>query len=322
MGRAELVLAGGTESMSHIPLIFNRQMVTWLGEMAAARNFPGKLVAMARFRPGMLKPVAGLLRGLTDPFTGLSMGQTAENIASRFNISREQMDSYAVRSHNNLVKAQENGHLDEIIELIDPNGHLYQNDNGVRKDSSIEKLARLKPAFDRRFGNITAGNSSQLTDGAALLILASANAVDRYDLPVLGRIVDIEWAGLAPEQMGLGPVHATTPILVRQQLKLDEIDYWEINEAFAAQVLACIEAWKDADYCARELGLEAALGELGLSRLNLDGGGISLGHPVGASGARIVLHALHVLQRRNEHRAIATLCIGGGQGGAMLLERA
>ena len=320
-GRADLVLAGGTESMSHIPVLFNRQMVTWLGQMAGTRNMLGKLAVISRFRPAMFKPVIALLRGLTDPFTGLSMGQTAENIASQFNISREQMDSFAVRSHDNLLKAQDSGYLDEIVEIIDTSGCVYQQDDGVRKDSSIEKLAKLKPVFDKRFGNITAGNSAQVTDGAALVIMASEAAIAKYGLPVLGRIVDSEWAGLAPEQMGLGPVHATTPILNRQQLKLNDIDYWEINEAFAAQVLACIEAWKDSGYCQDELGLDGALGELAISRLNLDGGGISLGHPVGASGARIVLHALKVLQRRNEQRALATLCIGGGQGGAMLLER-
>lgn len=155
-----------------------------------------------------------------------------------------------------------------------------------------------------------------------MLILASDKAVEKYDLPVLGKIIDTEWAGLEPEQMGLGPVHAATPLLKRNKLKLEDVDYWEINEAFAAQVLACLRAWQDADYCKTELGLSAALGELDQSRLNVDGGGVSLGHPVGASGARIVLHLLHVLERNNAKTGIATLCIGGGQGGAMLIERA
>jgi acetyl-CoA C-acetyltransferase len=320
-GRAELVLAGGTEAMTHIPVVYNRQMATWLGELSSSRSVFKKALATIKFRPAMLRPVIGLLRGLTDPVTGLSMGQTAENLANRFNISREQMDRYAVRSHENLARALENGYLDEVVEMIDTSGNTYTADTGLRTDSSMEKLAGLKPVFDKKFGHITAGNSAQITDGAALLILASDDAVKQYNLPVLGYISDVEWAALDPAYMGLGPVHASTPLLLRHQLGLDEIDYWEINEAFAAQVLACIAAWQDNDYCINELGLGQSLGELGLTRLNIDGGGISLGHPVGASGARIVLHALHVMQRNNDQRAIATLCIGGGQGGAMLLER-
>ena len=320
-GRADLVLAGGTEAMSHIPVIYNKRMVGWLGELAASRSALSKLFAVTRFRPAMLKPVIGLLKGLTDPVTGLSMGQTAENLAHRFGISREQMDQYALRSHESLANAIDNGYMDEIVDLVDSRGNSYLADDGLRRDSSMERLDRLKPVFDKPFGHITAGNSAQVTDGAALLLLASDDAVNKYDLSVLGQITDVEWAALDPAYMGLGPVHASTPILQRHQLGLDEIDYWEINEAFAAQVLACIEAWQDEDYCVNELELKQPLGELGLSRLNIDGGGISLGHPVGASGARIVLHALHVMQRNNNQRAIASLCIGGGQGGAMLLER-
>jgi acetyl-CoA C-acetyltransferase len=160
-----------------------------------------------------------------------------------------------------------------------------------------------------------------VTDGAALLLLASENAVNKWDLPVLGRIVDSEWAGLDPAQMGLGPVHAMTPIMKRHKFTLDDIDYWEINEAFATQVQACLAAWNEPKYCREELHMRGVMGELDESRLNVDGGGVSLGHPVGASGARIVLHLLHVLERNKAQRGMASLCIGGGQGGAMLLER-
>lgn len=269
----------------------------------------------------MLKPVIGVLQGLTDPSTGLSMGQTAENLVYQFNITREQMDEYAIRSHRNLANAQNNQYLDEITDLIDHHNHAYGDDDGLRHDSTAQKLGALKPVFDKKFGNITAGNSAQITDGAALLILASDEAVAEYRLPVLGKLIDSHWAGVEPAQMGLGPIHAVTPILLRQGLALDDIDYWEINEAFAAQVLACIQAWQDQQYCSVELGLDAPLGEIPTSKLNIDGGGISLGHPVGASGARITLHALKVMQRNNYQRSVATLCIGGGQGGALLLER-
>jgi len=185
----------------------------------------------------------------------------------------------------------------------------------------LDRLARLRPAFDKPYGKVTAGNSAQITDGAAMLVLASEQAVEQYQLPVLGRLVDCNWAGIDPSQMGLGPVHAMTPLLQRHDIGLDDIDNWEINEAFATQVMACVAAWQDEDYCRNELGLDTVLGKLDESRLNIDGGGISIGHPVGASGARIVLHSLNVLRRSGGKRAVASLCIGGGQGGAMLLER-
>jgi acetyl-CoA C-acetyltransferase len=190
----------------------------------------------------------------------------------------------------------------------------------VRRDASIANLAKLKPFFDRKYGNVTPGNSSQITDGAAWLVLGSEEAVKRHDLAPIGRIVDSEWAGLDPAHMGLGPVHAATPILKRHGFGLNDVDYWEINEAFAAQVLGCLAAWKDERYCKEELGLDRALGSLDEERLNVDGGAIALGHPVGASGARIVLHLLKVLKRSNAKRGMASICIGGGLGGAMLVE--
>lgn len=320
-GRADLVLAGGTEAMSHAPLLFSQAMATWLGGLSASRNFSGKLQALMKFRPGLLKPVIALIKGLTDPVVGLNMGQTAEVLAHRFGISREQMDSYAMNSHLRIAAAQEEGRMHEIEPIYDANGHFHDHDDGVRPDSSMEKLAKLKPVFDREFGMVTAGNSSQITDGAAWVIVASEEAVKRYQLPVIGRIVDSDWAGLLPQQMGLGPVHAMTPVMKRQQLNIGDIDYFEINEAFAAQVLSCIEAWKDPAYCRDELGLEEAMGEIDLSRLNIDGGAVAVGHPVGTSGARIVLHLCHVLAQKNAKRGMAALCIGGGQGGAMLIER-
>ncbi|MBI2994714.1 MAG: acetyl-CoA C-acetyltransferase [Gammaproteobacteria bacterium] len=320
-GRADLVLAGGTESMSHAPLLFSPLMATWLGNLNAARDLPGRLRVLARFRPALLKPVIALLRGLTDPVCGLNMGQTAEVVARRFDITRAAMDEFAVRSHLRLAKAQTQGRLPEMETIYDTDGNAYASDTGVRPDSSVEKLARLKPAFDREFGRVTAGNSSQITDGAAWVILASGRAVNKHRLPVMARIVDCEWAGLKPEQMGLGPVHAMTPILQRRGLKPGDVDYWELNEAFAAQVLGCLAAWTDVKYCSEELGLPSVMGEIELERLNVDGGAIALGHPVGTSGARIVLHLCHVLARNNAKRGMASLCIGGGQGGAMLIER-
>ena len=319
-GRADLVLAGGTEAMSHHPVLLNDKMVAWLGEWSRAKTLAHRSSLLAKLRPGHFQVIIALLRGLSDPIVGLSMGQTAEIIAHRFGINREMMDQFAVNSHQRLANAIEQGWLDEVEAIFDNRGKLYQQDDGLRRDSSVEKLAKLRPVFDRPTGKVTAGNSAQVTDGASWLILASAAAVKQYKLPVLGRLIDSQWSGLDPAQMGLGPVHAMSELLLRQEKRAEDIDYWEINEAFAAQVLACQAAWQDEAYCRNELGLERANSPIPSERLNVDGGGVSLGHPVGASGARIVLHLLKVLQRHDKKYGIASICIGGGQGGAMLLE--
>ncbi len=326
-GRSQLVLAGGVDALSRAPLLYNDTMVAWFSDLAAAKTAGQRAALFARlpFRQ-LIAPVIGIMKGLTDPMVGLLMGQTAENVAHRFGITREQMDAYAVRSHRRVAQAQDAGPLQpgggEVEALYDTKGNVYSLDDGVRRDASMEGLAKLKPFFDRKYGNVTPGNSSQITDGAAWLILASGEAVRRHGFSPIGRIVDSQWAGLDPAQMGLGPVHAATPILQRHGLGLDDLDYWEINEAFAAQVLGCLAAWKDEQYCKSQLGLDRALGELNVDKLNVDGGAVALGHPVGASGARIVLHMLKLLKRKNAKRGMASICIGGGLGGAMLLEAA
>ena len=320
-GRSDLVLAGGVEAMSRAPLLFNDAMVNWLADFWGARTFGQKVRVFSKIRPGYLAPVIALINGLRDPVVGLNMGQTAEKIAWRFGIDRDMMDAYSVQSHQRLAAAQEAGELAEIIPMFDDRGKLYDRDEGVRADSSIEKLAKLRPAFDKPYGIVTPGNSSQITDGAASLVLASAAAVEKYDLPVLARIITTQWAGVAPDEMGLGPANAIAPLLRSRRLKVDSIDYWEINEAFAAQVLAVVAALKDRKYCTENIGLGSAIGEIPMDRLNIHGGGISLGHPVGASGARIVLHLAKILQQKKAKRGIASLCIGGGQGGAMMIQR-
>jgi acetyl-CoA C-acetyltransferase len=320
-GRSSLVLAGGVESMSHAPILFSAAMVNWLSAWNGARTPRARLKALSQLRPAHLRPVIGLLRGLTDPVVGLTMGQTAEIIAHRFAISRDAMDRFALRSHQRLENARRDGRLEEIEVIYDRHGGYYDHDDGVRADSTLEKLAGLGPVFDKPYGAVTAGNSAQVTDGAAWLILASEEAVSRHQLPVLGRLVDCQWAGLDPAQMGLGPVYAMAPLLRRHGFGSADIDYWEINEAFAAQVLACLAAWQDAGFCRDELGRDAPFDPIDEERLNVDGGAVGIGHPVGASGARIVLHLLQVLKRNDARRGIASLCIGGGQGGAMLIER-
>ncbi len=320
-GRAQLVLAGGVDALSRTPLLYSDRMVLWFSKMAQARTLGTKLGMFMQLRLGMLlSPVIAIVKGLTDPVVNLMMGQTAENLAWKFGISRQDMDAFSVDSHKKVAAAQKDGRFDEVVPLIDTGGKVYAADDGVRHDSSVENLAKLKPFFDRTYGKITPGNSSQITDGAAWLLLASAEAVEKWQLQPIGKITDTQWAGLDPAQMGLGPVHAATPILQRHGLGLNDLDAWEINEAFAAQVQGCLKAWNDDSYCREHLGLDGALGELDTTKLNVDGGAIALGHPVGASGARIVLHLLHVLRRNKAKRGIASICIGGGQGGAVLVE--
>lgn len=305
--RHDLVLAGGTESMSRAPLLFNAQMTKWVSQFAFSKGWQKKLSTLFAFRPSFLKPEIALLKGLTDHRIRMSMGQTAEEVAFRYNISREQMDEYALQSHIRAIHAQNNNQLSDIVPMIDPiSNNMIEKDNGLRFDASIEKLSKLKPFFDKPFGAVTAGNSSQITDGAAFLLLASEEAVQRYQLKPRAKIVDMAWVGVEPETMGLGPVVAIQQILKQQGRDIKEIDYWEINEAFAAQVLGCLSALNSS---------------IEMKTLNPYGGAISLGHPVGASGARIIMSLINALENNHAKRGIASLCIGGGQGGAMLIER-
>lgn len=321
LGRSDLVLAGGVDALSHAPLLFSEAMTRWLANWFATRTVGQKLSALKSLPLRQLAPVVGIMKGLTDPVIGQLMGQTAENLAFKFGITRAEMDVFAVHSHQRVVAAQDAGHYGaEIVPLIGRDGTVFAADDGVRRDSSMEALAKLKPFFDKKYGRVTPGNSSQISDGAAWLVLASAAAVERHGLQPRGRIVDSQWAALAPAQMGLGPVHAAMPILQRHGLAPNDLDVWELNEAFAAQVIACLRAFDDDDYCRQHFGVETAPGAPDTARLNVDGGAVALGHPVGASGARIVLHLLNVLHRTGGQRGLASICIGGGQGGAMLVE--
>ena len=320
--QSKLVLCGGTEAMSHAPLLLNTSMTNWLAKWVRTRTLEQRLKLLLQVRPKYFIPVIALLRGLIDPWVGLNMGQTAEQLAYRFKITRESMDRWAARSHQQVAAAIDEGYFGECLAIIDPKrGHVFEWDNGLRRDTSLEKLSKLKPFFDKKYGMVTAANSSQVSDGATFLILADEATVEKHQLPVLARIIDSQWAGLDPTEMGLGPVHAATPLLKRHALSLEDIDYFEINEAFAAQVIACLRAWEDKHYCQTQLGLDQAFGSIPEEKLNVDGGAIALGHPVGASGARIILHLAHILKRNQARYGLASICIGGGQGGAMLIER-
>jgi len=320
-GRAELILAGGAEALSHAPLVLSDDAARWLARMGQARSPVERLKVAADFRPANFKPVIGLERGLTDPIVDLNMGQTAELVAHQFGVTRHAADVYAAESQRRLARAQAEGHFEgELEPAFTRAGAVLDHDDGVRPDTTPDRLAKLPAAFERPWGKVTAGNSSQITDGASWVILASEAAVQEHGLTPRAVIVDSAWAALDPRIMGLAPTLAASALLKRRGLGLGDVELWEINEAFAAQVLACLAAWRDADYCRRVLDLDGAAGEIDPERLNVDGGAIGLGHPVGASGNRIVLHLVNALRRLGLKRGLATECIGGGQAGAMLLE--
>jgi acetyl-CoA C-acetyltransferase len=320
-GASDLILAGGAESLSHAPLVFSRGAVNWYARLFAAHDIGARLSALLGFRPSFFKPIIGLEEGLTDPITDLNMGQTAELVSHLFHIARRQADQYAAESQQRLAAAQKNNYFaGEIEPAFAPDGTVFDHDDGVRADTTIDTLAKLKPAFERPWGKVTAGNSSQITDGASWVILASEEAVKTYKLAPKAVIVDSEWSALDPSVMGLGPVYCSTALLKRHRLTLSDIELWELNEAFAAQVLGCLAAWEDAEFCHDALGLDAPAGRIPRDVFNVDGGAIGVGHPVGASGNRIVLHLVNAMKRLGKKRGIATECIGGGQGGAMLIE--
>ncbi len=315
MGDAKSVIAGGTESMSRIPLIYNPEATELYMRLGRSKTFWQRMRALASFRPRHFKPVAAVQQGLTDPVSGLIMGSTAEVLAREFQISREAQDRYALESHRRATDARKRGVLAEEIVPVPP----VTEDVGPRKDQTLEALAKLKPVFEKD-GTVTVGNSCMITDGAAALLVMSGEAARAEGRRPLGYLRGYAYAGLEPERMGLGPAHATAKLLAKVGWKLSDFELIELNEAFAAVVLANEKAFASDQYARDRLGRTAALGVLDPGRLNVNGGAIALGHPVGVSGARLILTLLKELRRRGRRRGLATLCVGGGQGGAVALE--
>ena len=319
-GDAKRVIAGGMESMSQIPLMYPYEYGVWLEGLMRAKTPLEKLGVFAKFRPALLAPRIALAEGLTDLVCGLNMGQTAEVLSREFRITREAQDAFALQSHVRALAARERLR-EEIAPVYPAPGYdAVLDDVGPREGQTLEALARLKPYFDRKNGTVTVGNSCQVTDGAVALLLADDATAAQTPAP-LGRIRSFAFAGLAPSRMGLGPVFAASIALEKAGLEMSDMDLIEINEAFAAQVLACCHAARSESFARAELGRTKALGEIPAERLNVNGGAIALGHPVGASGARLLLTLLHELRRRNLKRGLAALCVGGGQGAAFIVER-
>jgi len=323
-GEGEVFLVGGAESMSNFPLLMGPELVKFFTRLGKARSPLQKVAALASFRPKSLKPRIAVMEGLTDPTTGLMMGNTAEKVAQQFGVDRAAMDTFALASHRRAAKAQqEKRFADEIAPLVAPPDYRAPvlADDGVRTEQTYEALQKLKPVFDRREGDVTVGNSCQVTDGAVALLCMSVAKAKTLGLQPLAIVRATATAGLSPSTMGLGPVYAAPKALAKAGLSLRDIDLLEINEAFAGQVLGCTRAFADDGWCRRELG-QGAIGEIDPDRLNVNGGAIALGHPIAASGARLLLTLAHEMRRRSVQHGLASLCIGGGQGQAVVLEAA
>lgn len=317
--QGDLYLVGGMESMSNIPLLYSDAFRNLITKFTYSKSISEKFKLLTTFRLNFLKPTIGLISGLTDPISGKIMGITAENLANEFKISRAAQDEYALNSHKKAQKAIEAGIFkDEIHPIMTKNASMI-DDDGVRFNQTIESLSKLNPIFIKDGGTVTAGNSSQVSDGACSLIVCTESKAKELNLEPIGFISDYSYTGLDAHRMGLGPVYATKKLFDKKGITLKDIDLIEINEAFAAQVIANLKAFASEEFCQKTFN-SPALGEIDESILNVNGGAIALGHPVGMSGARIVLTALKELKRRDKNRALATLCIGGGQGAAFLLE--
>ncbi len=320
-GESEIILAGGVESMSHIPFYFTPKLKDIITDLQRAKSFAQKLGVLSRIRPAYLKPVIGVMLGLTDPVCGKNMGQTAEILARDFSISREEQDEFALLSHQRVAAAREKL-AEEMVTVFPPPAYgPVEQDNGVREKQTMEALGKLKPVFDRHYGTVTAGNASQLTDGAAMLLVMPEKRAKSLGLEPLGFIKGFAYAGLDPARMGLGPVFATKKVLEKTKLKLKDIQLIELNEAFAAQVIACERAFESKEFAEEHFGAKRAIGKVDRVIMNVNGGAIALGHPVGSTGARLILTLLKEMKRRDLTLGLATLCIGGGQGGAVVLER-
>ncbi|MDE0960508.1 MAG: thiolase family protein [Planctomycetota bacterium] len=320
VGASDVVLAGGAESMSQIPILFPLSFGFKLSSLSRARNFAEKLAGIFHFKLADLKPRIGLLEGLRDPFSGELMGDTAERLAREWGITREDQDLYALESHRKAVAAAKTLNR-EISALAVPPllDRVVRTDVGPRPGAKLEKMARMKPYFDRKMGSVTIANSCGITDGAAMLLLMESSQAVSLGLQPIARIVGSAFVGCDPLRMGLGPVHAIAAVLRDSDLVLGDIDRVELNEAFSAQVIGCQRALENDRYCS-DAGFSKTPGAIDADRLNVMGGAIALGHPVGATGARLILTLARQLHDAGGGHGIATMCIGGGQGGAVLIE--
>ncbi len=321
LGEIDSAIAGGADSASDVPLAYGRKLQRIVLDAARARSLGARLAPWLRLRPKHLKPS---FSGAAEPRTGLSMGQHCELMVKEWGITRREQDELAYASHSKAAAAWKAGFYKDLVVPF----HGLEFDNNVRADTSLEKLATLRPAFDRETGSLTAGNSSPLTDGAACVLLASESWAKERGLPVLAYFSHyasgaVDFTGIAGAREGLllGPTYAVSRMLERAKLALQDFDVYEIHEAFAAQVLCTLKAWESAEYCRTKLGRGEALGSIDRARMNLKGGTVALGHPFGATGARIVAGLAKQLAERGSGRGLISVCTAGGMGVSAILER-
>lgn len=324
LGEADIVVAGGVESMSNYPIMYGDKMRSFFERLMRAKTLFQRLKVFSSFRFRHLKPIVALQLGLTDPVCDLIMGNTADNVAKKFGVSREEQDEFSLQSHLKAMAAQEAGRFDdEIISVHVPDAYeqTVTADNGPRIGQTIEALQKLRPYFDRKSGTVTVGSSSQITDGAGACILMRESTAKERGVTPLGYLTGYAYAGCEPSLMGMGPTYASYRLFREHNITMNDIDLVEINEAFAAQVLGNVRAFESKSFFKEEFNDSNPLGTIPMEKLNVNGGAISLGHPLGASGQRIVMTLLYEMHRREVDRGLASICVGGGQGGAFLLER-
>ncbi len=322
-GMSEIVIAAGVESMSNFGFYTTKKLRDAFTAIARSKSIGAKAAAVLALRPRDFVPVVGLNLGLTDPISGLNMGQTAEVLVRDFGITREEQDAFALQSHQRWTVANESGKFkNEIVPFyVPPKFEAVEEDIGPRKNQTREALEKLRPFFDKKYGTVTAGNSSPITDGGAAALVMNADRAKQLGYKPLGAIRAVAFAGLDPARMGLGPVFATHKALKIAGMNMKDIELIEFNEAFAAQVYACEKAAVSKTFFNKHLQGDEPVGEFRRDIMNVNGGAIAVGHPVGSSGLRIIITLLKEMERRNLSIGLATLCIGGGQGGAMILER-
>lgn len=311
LNRSCLVLTGGCESMSHTPFILNDKSAKWLLNISNPHDsIFNRMTTLKNFRLNFLKPRLALNKNLND---------TADKLANIFNISREEADKYAHRSHVRAANSIRNNHDYNLVPLFTKDGNNYSCDDGIKSDCNIEKLQSLKPEFNK-FSIITAGNSAQMSDGSAMMLLGNKSVVDLWQKIPLAKIIDIVWIGMEQSLMGLGAAFAISKILHQNQLEVNDIDYWEMNENFAVQVLSCLKLLNDETYCNNFLGIQEKIGLIPHDKLNINGGTIAIGNPIGASSAHITLNLAKILHNYKAKYGIAAFSVDGGQGGAVLLK--
>ncbi|MGE4131154.1 MAG: acetyl-CoA C-acetyltransferase [Bdellovibrionales bacterium] len=318
LGQIEVGIAGGVDTNSDLPFVFSRKFNHIMLEANRQKTLAAKLKVFLDLRPGDLKP---MMPGVVEPRTGLSMGQSCEKMAKEWKIGRQPQDELALASHQAAAKAWDEGFYDD---LVTPMAGLKQ-DNNVRGDTTMEKMAKLKPAFDRGpEGTLTAGNSSALSDGSACVLLASEEWAKKHNHPVLAYLTFSETAAVEftkADGLLMAPAFAVPRMLTKAGLKLQDFDFYEIHEAFAAQVLCTLKAWESEEFCKTRLGLPGALGKIDRSKMNVKGGSVALGHPFAATGARIVAGLAKMISQKGSGRGLISICTGGGMGVTAIIEK-